>query len=87
MKEVMKINNLILSVTELEANDNVSNDMKPFQILKQYLTNSISYSSAMKELKKYDSGAYTNLVYGLINKLLQCFQADYVCFLHSLNIL
>ena len=64
----MKINNLILSITELESNDNVSNDMKPFQILKQYLTNSISYSSAMKELKKYDSGAYTNLVYGLINK-------------------
>lgn len=68
MKEVTKINNLILSVTELEGNGNVSNDMKPFMILKQYLTNTISYSFAMKELKKYDSGAYTNLVRGLINK-------------------
>lgn len=63
----MKIKNLILSVTELEANGNISNDMKPFQILKQYLENTISYSFAMKELDQY-SGAYTNLVRGLINK-------------------
>lgn len=53
----MKTKNLILSVTELEANGNVSNDMKPFQILKQYLENNISYSFAMKELNKY-SGVY-----------------------------
>lgn len=64
----MKIEKLILSVTELEANGNVDNDMRPFQILKQYLTDTISYTVAMKELKKYDSGAYTNLVRGLINK-------------------
>lgn len=63
----MKINNLILSVTELEATGNVSNDMKPFQILKQYLENTISYPFAMKELNKH-SGAYSNLVRGLINK-------------------
>ena len=61
------MDNLIKSITELEANGNVSNDMKPFQILKQYLTNSISYSSAMKELQFY-SGAYKNLVQSIMNK-------------------
>lgn len=63
----MKIKKLIQSVTELEANGNVDNDMRPFQILKQYLENTISYSFAMKELDQ-DSGAYSNLVRGLINK-------------------
>lgn len=67
MKEVMKIEKLIQSVTELEANGKMDNDMRPFQILKQYLENTISYSFTMKELNK-DSGAYSNLVRGLINK-------------------
>lgn len=65
--EVMKIEKLIQSVTELEANGNMDSDMYCFTVLKNYLTGTISYSFAMKELTK-DSGAYSNLVRGLINK-------------------
>ena len=58
---------LIESITKLESNGNVDKEMYPFIVLKKYLTDTISYNVAMKELQFY-SGAYKNLVQSIMNK-------------------
>lgn len=58
---------LIESISKLEAKSNLNKEMYPFIVLKQYLTGTISYSVAMKELQFY-SGAYKYLVENIIKK-------------------